>query len=700
MPPKIVELKAQMANRSANASSDTSATAGGTAPNSGHSASTAILERIKTNQANRGEGTACVFQGLTLDATVVRQLQDMKEFREMMPAEFATMGMTTGGGPGGRGGGGVSRGGRSARVTQVKPKKATHHSNANGDGPSILIPVTSERIRIADMKDALRDEYAARYCEHIGVAPTQQNMSLVLKLMPFEKCHISQNTQHNGIGRTERRNNVVIQPCVVAPPPDGPNAEDVPFELLTLEALQRVGNTISSAQLPPIGGEVPTSPSPPPPTGTASVGKVIFEAYKNQFVYPYNLEERFTTKGVAPTTSPHPPPRGGPKNDSHRGQPLPLTRSSREHSRHEEAPHHQDDAVEPSALQRLAVQDALLSKLRDQSEKRGGGITEDELSAIESKMRPRHGQQGSGAGSVSSRRDGGSDEEEDADVNSDASGDQRKPPSIANSIESDRAARRDAAAQKELTQPWTEPDMTEVRSLQVQFVKDFPFYRFEGRLSEAEVLEVKASLLGEDISELLIAIMNFAFLVYLAPQQTNYPRALDHVDKDVEFVLMCRKAIRFSNHRQRSPLAADALPLCLLMLRVLVDALFTARYPLLRRVQEGMDLQLRMDALVRAVLDPYGLQSHIVVLESTPQAQRVLRTKRLPQRMSAAATTPLVQFIIGDGAKSIEAKRMTRSAQVHPDIEAGLAELRRHLTPSVRAELLRVVTEERIQRDV
>lgn len=628
MPLKIVELKAQMTSRTASSAVDT---AGG-----GASASAAILERIKSNQSARGDSETCVFQGLSLDQTVVSQLQDMKEFRDMMPPEFASMGTVAGNGKDGL----ASTIPRRNVVVRSKAKPA--HSGG-GDGPCILIPVTSERIRVSDMKDALRDEYAARYCEHIGVAPSQQNMNLVLKLMPFEKCKISQTTQQNGIGRTERRNNVCIQPCVLAPPPDGPSAEDIPFELLTLEALKRVGK--EPTDLPPTSQDVSAS----------TVGRVAFEAYKNHFVYPYNLEERFATDGGAKDQrSPQQPKHN--KAQSHRA-PRPPAEA-------------QSDG--PTALQQLAVQDALLAKLRDQSELNGGGLTEDELSAIEHTMRPM-------------QRAPSSSEEAPCDHGP---------------LESDRVARRDAAAQKELTQPWTAPDVTEVRSLQVQFVKDFPFYRFAGRLSDPEVLDVKSTLLGDDIADLLISVMNFAHHVYVAPQAAENGRRLDSLSKDAEFILVCRKAIRLINARQRSPLAADALPVCILQLRVLVDALFTARYPILRRLPEGSELQQRMDALVRAMLDPYGLQSHIVVLESTPQAQRVLRTKRLPQRMSAAATTPLVQFIIGDGAKSTEAKRMTRSAQIHPAVALGLRELRQHLSPSVRAELLRVVTEERIQRDL
>ncbi len=137
--------------------------------------------------------------------------------------------------------------------------------------------------------------------------------------------------------------------------------------------------------------------------------------------------------------------------------------------------------------------------------------------------------------------------------------------------------------------------------------------------------------------------------------------------------------------------------LFLLCTRVVVEAVLASRLPTYTSVAEGRETLRSIDRLVTALVDPYGVMSHIVPLESAPQALKVLRFKKPPPRVSGLATSPIVQFILGDCCGSAEAKRMAVTSLAKSEaVERGLAELRKHLSPLVRSRLLRVLQEAKL----
>lgn len=698
------------------------------------SASATILEKIKGNQASRQDGDTCVFQQLQVDTTVVRQLQGLRISKDgrnhskddgslqangvvgslqedgTVPAAGASIST-------------VNRPKGSIGSPKVAPRRAISSSaTGSSDGPSIYIPVSSERIRIQDLRDALKDEYAARYCELIGVAPSQQNMSLVQKLMPFEKCKISQSTQQNGIGRTERRNNVVIQPCFHVPKVVGPSADEVPYELLTLDVLHQTHRRGGgSSGVDGAGGRpgseavVETDRDAEPSDAAqheAAKSAVSFERYKHEFVFPYNLKERF--EGVAPAL----PPKGGGAAKS----PAPPPQHSGSGVQRTKAPHlattrpvvalpqigvKERDEVPPtdevrdggggevedgevvSAEKRLAIQDALLFQLRQQQHGTSSHATDD-------------------VGHESSANGSSSFTQSTAVPNRDVEGgvvdgvqEAASPHTASPLLAAGGLGGTISQAQRELMAPWVTVEAQEARTLQMQFTRDFPFHKFEGRLTSAEMLDVKSTLIHDSMSDIIVAAVPFLVSAYLRPLSQVIASSVEAADTDAQFLRLCCEITRFFQSRQRSssPVVLEETPLCILCIRVVVRAIFTLKLPSFFRTERGRAVQRKMDLCILSVLDPFGLQSHIAVLESTLQAQRLLRTKRAPPKMNAFATTPLIQFIVGDGARSTEAKRLTRISADGAAAE-GLKELRAHLTPAVRAELLRLVSSEKILRDV
>merc|ERR1711991_88033 len=50
----------------------------------------------------------------------------------------------------------------------------------------------------AGMRDAISNDYARQYLTKIGVSPSRENMTLLLREMPLRKCHVSATWRQKG----------------------------------------------------------------------------------------------------------------------------------------------------------------------------------------------------------------------------------------------------------------------------------------------------------------------------------------------------------------------------------------------------------------------------------------------------------------------------------------------------------------------
>jgi hypothetical protein len=296
----------------------------------------------------------------------------------------------------------------------------------------------------------------------------------------------------------------------------------------------------------------------------------------------------------------------------------------------------------------------------------------------------------------------------------------------------------DQAAQREVEGFVTPSGVPEARALQTLFVQDFPFNEYHD--VRDEIVSLKAALCAEDVTDLIVRMLRFVHVAYVAPLS----RAREHTvtapsDVDDAFVDFYRSvlAILYSSgdvgraasgpapgeslsfagstkgaasfsesqaNAHSNPLLkvraaactaaacgapqARLAPMIVLLLRVALDREFIARMPSFMRLPAGTDLGVRADALLTAVVDPLNLLCQLAVVESTPHAMRVMQTKRRPARMPPLVTSPLVQFVLGE-PQSASAKALQRSTI--PRLQRGLAELKKHLTPMARARLLQAM---------
>ena len=249
---------------------------------------------------------SCVFQALNLDTDVLSYFKERKVIAGQSTDKD-------------RGGGGASDTRAADSTTSASHKMAT--SNLQANARRIIIPLrSSDRNRgmtaavlnsaklftpeasndpeLSAMAKLLKTEYAARYCENIGVTPTQANMAAILKKIPLESCSISL-VYNSAMGR----NNVVIDPSSTedraaisngqhqhSPTRSSRREYDITDVLAVPPSDVGVSTTTTNQQLAPsqLNTRDPHTEGYFPP----------FEQYKQRFVYPFCLQGKYDVRST------------------------------------------------------------------------------------------------------------------------------------------------------------------------------------------------------------------------------------------------------------------------------------------------------------------------------------------------------------------------------------------------------------------
>lgn len=641
----------------------------------------ALMHRLQEGSASQlGGGVAvdrCVFQSVKIDKGF--------DFSGMLPEDPEDEAIA---------------GGESGR--NAKGRLASKDAKRRSEKPfEISIPLSSDRVKLADVKKSLKTEYAARYCEALGVSPTPQNIALVNKHMPLDKCKLTQVFQP-GLGRGERRNHVAIQPGYhhgvgpttggakhAAGSGDGIRGFVAPFEVLPKQVTLDRRNTS-------VGHPSSTSPGP---AAAGGLRQPHFGTYRDKFVFPYNLRERFETRAV-PADEAEDKEFAGDEQ----GVELPVGAEKMAPSANLE-PHAPEtsafDSRHISAAKRLRAHDSLLAKLSSTTAE--VGLDKGVIESAEREIGPEHAQQLEAllegrvpppesfafGGKPTVRRERG---EATASANGVGSSSASLAPAPPRRFVGKEHV--DAAIQRELEAAHGEFDEAEVRGVASQVASDFPFERLgNGPDTQLAVARARGFLTSGPVASLAVLLLEFLFAAYIAPLAPAHASAITPSQKDDMFVaLYTRLAALVQRKVGRAHIQLE-LPLFILVLRVVVETEFSARFPAFVSCRHGRDVLHRMDAFAMAVLDPMGMLSRIPALESAPQALRVMHSKRLPPRFTPTATTPLAQFILGDSLTSTKAKAL---AKPHPLVREGLEELKAHLTPMVRSRLLAIMVDHKL----
>eukprot|EP01065_Artemidia_motanka_P025094 TRINITY_DN29980_c0_g1_i1.p1 TRINITY_DN29980_c0_g1~~TRINITY_DN29980_c0_g1_i1.p1 ORF type:complete len:811 (+),score=299.61 TRINITY_DN29980_c0_g1_i1:51-2483(+) len=246
----------------------------------------------------------------------------------------------------------------------------------------------------------------------------------------------------------------------------------------------------------------------------------------------------------------------------------------------------------------------------------------------------------------------------------------------------------------------------QIRELFSKFVAEFPFRRFwgargverpqSGRPDSGEdgpakrLDEELRQRCGKELTQGLcinfeIMLLNFLYWTFLAPLSSAQAARREALNPDAAFADVYQQMLTLLSKRTARKHFAVDLPLTLLAVRVVTEAVFSNCYPKWAGSTDGVTSLRRIDSLITQLLDPMGYLSHVSVVESSPQALRVLHRKRAPQRMPLTFTSPMIRFVVGE-ARSKEAKALLAGSS-----RDGGNELFSLLTPTIRAKLLNII---------
>eukprot|EP01063_Lacrimia_lanifica_P028066 TRINITY_DN4028_c0_g1_i1.p1 TRINITY_DN4028_c0_g1~~TRINITY_DN4028_c0_g1_i1.p1 ORF type:complete len:922 (+),score=176.74 TRINITY_DN4028_c0_g1_i1:78-2843(+) len=171
------------------------------------------------------------------------------------------------------------------------------------------------------------------------------------------------------------------------------------------------------------------------------------------------------------------------------------------------------------------------------------------------------------------------------------------------------------------------------------------------------------------------------------------------MDFDQAFLNVYKQMLDLLLRKRKRQFFSLDLPVTVLAIRVVTDALLRYYYPLFTATELGEGLIEVSNVFVTQLLDPVGFLTHVPALESAPQALKVMHKKRIPTRMPLSFTSPVVRFIVGE-ARSNEAKvllattdkQASSSANGAGWDESGEVNVFALLSPSVRSKLLAIIS--------
>eukprot|EP00668_Euglena_longa_P020040 GGOE01024915.1.p1 GENE.GGOE01024915.1~~GGOE01024915.1.p1 ORF type:complete len:655 (-),score=177.21 GGOE01024915.1:279-2243(-) len=553
----------------------------------------------------------------------------------------------------------------------------------------VTIPLSNERLKVGDLRESMKTEYAARYLEKLGASPSPANVSLILKHMPIEGCKIHQ-IFHPGMSQTERKNFISIRPMAQQGSKKGATS-NLPTNLQELhpfpvERLPEPSVQQSAEQLAATEAEDKEKDSLP----IAS-----FEECKERFIYPFNLPPRWTMPDMDVVEPRHTEPtiqepatitasKGSSKGKLRAlslqrerahilsseeilsAQRKPSARSdgtqqTRPH-RLSRVPHPRGSASGAPSRQTTMQLTPAVSTLFDlpREPKRRGPAPPLALSHTSSFV----GCLGSPEGLESKAILGG------------AGG----PLSYAASEAMQMA--------KEVAMP-VQIALSDVQEILRSFVELFPFDTLkEGLAADA----IKVELCSQRFAEFLKATGEFMYWTFISPLASI---TCHTKDRDEKFLVVYSAMLALVEQKKKQRQHVSEMPIILLTLRAGLDALMKYLYPTWTATEGGSTTLAQMDCLLMLLLDPMDFLSRLPHFEAAPEALRVLHQRRVPSRMPASYTSPIVRFLISQ-ASSREARAFMSGRRVGSAYEKDRSSGLQFLSPDLRANILQLFAQHKL----
>eukprot|EP01006_Ploeotia_vitrea_P041595 TRINITY_DN66555_c7_g2_i1.p1 TRINITY_DN66555_c7_g2~~TRINITY_DN66555_c7_g2_i1.p1 ORF type:complete len:799 (+),score=92.48 TRINITY_DN66555_c7_g2_i1:8-2404(+) len=589
----------------------------------------------------------------------------------------------------------------------------------------VVIPLGNDRMKTPEIKKALKAEYAARYLEMLGASPTPQNLQLIWKYMPLEKCKIQQ-VFHPGLSKSEKKNYISIRPMYKTSKSNadrftGSDVEDL--NPLPIERLRDKLGIKKEEQKPQEEKQDTAQDEAAQQTKTGRQAPA-FSTYKERYVFPYNLPPKYTYEPNSKQQQPksntprreavqymrdrrvsllqkrgrvnvteYVPERSEssattatedtetessvsqqeptPRNQQERGTVSPPSgKKKHKHKQQARVPPEDPEREEKAQQMHQILIDKLMSSMK----------TQQDVAQIQPEQHTAAGAADT-VGETTHR----------SNTNSEHSTPRAESPQSA-SLEIPVGGSRE----KEIDQP---PTLTQYDILDIlgNFIDNFPFKKYWSgsagiggipKLSE-KVAELKAEIRSEVFAEFVSGLAEFFYWSFLAPLSNNQHQ---RYDKDQHFLCLYEEMLTMLERKKGRQYHSLSLPLAVLALRVGVDTVFQYSYPTWIKTQEGQDLSKKIDSLLTILLDPMDYLSHLPPVESSPQALKILHKKRIPTRMPLTFTSPMVRFVVGN-AQSKEAKSLLSQKNTHSTqhTQQATSQLLMLLSPALRSKILNLV---------
>lgn len=202
------------------------------------------------------------------------------------------------------------------------------------------------------------------------------------------------------------------------------------------------------------------------------------------------------------------------------------------------------------------------------------------------------------------------------------------------------------AIRRELNSTIVPSEAAEIQSLLRQFVAGFPWAKLTDRLPMDVISHFQRFIRSTEMVDVCLSVCRLMYAAFVSQYCESVPALTQEQLEDIflHITLAMSTVVRTPDGIEHA--------IRLLAIRVVVLAELTTHLPMFSTCDIGEGVKNSIDRIIMGIGDPAKLVCRICVFESTPQALRMLRHKRLPRMKIQDAKSPLAKLLLNDGTES------------------------------------------------
>ena len=236
---------------------------------------------------------------------------------------------------------------------------------------------------------------------------------------------------------------------------------------------------------------------------------------------------------------------------------------------------------------------------------------------------------------------------------------------------------------KELSSTIIPSDATEIQTLLRLFVNGFPWSKLGDRLPPAVMASMQRFIRSPTMVTACLRVCQLMYVGYIRPF-SNSVMAMTTMQQEDLFV----EIATLLNSNVRCPDGIEHA-LRLLAIRVVTLAELTSHLPLFATSDIGEGVKKGIDTIIIGIGDPTGLVCRICAFESSPQALRMIRQKRLPKINVLNVRSPLAYLLLK--GPEVHPSTDEKENQARHAFALEVAELQKFVSPRIRKQLLEIL---------